>query len=68
MGKGLSDVPSGFSWELVEWKPLDNQFRSKWSLRLDEGFTEIRDVVEVEDDVSGEDLGQKIDLDLGTGS
>jgi len=36
-------------------------------LKLDEGFTKINDVVKVEDDVSGEDSGPKMDLDLGTG-
>ena len=37
-------------------------------MRPDEGFTEVCDVVEVEDDVSEEDLVPKIDLDFETGS
>ena len=36
-------------------------------MRPDEGFVEVCEVVEVEDD-SEEDFGPKIDLDLGTGS
>jgi len=37
-------------------------------VRPDEGFAEVCEVVEVEDDVSEEDLEPKIDLDLGTRS
>jgi len=68
MGKGLIDVPSGFGWDLVEWKPLVHQIRSKTGVRPDEGFVEVCEVVEVEDDVSEEGFGLKINLDLGTGS
>ena len=39
---------------------------SRGGLKQDEGFTEINDVVEVEDDASREDSVRKIDLDLGT--
>jgi len=70
MGKGLSDVPSGFGWELVEWKPLDNQFGSERGLRPDEGFTEVCEAVEVDDDVIEKgplsELGLGFD-DFGTG-
>jgi len=52
----------------VEWKPLGNQFGSERSLRPNEGFIEVYDVVEVEDDVSGEDSVPKNNLDLETGS
>jgi len=68
MGRGLGDVPFGFGWELVEWKPSANQTGSERRVRPDEGFTEVCEVVEVEDDVSEEDSVPKIDLDLGTGS
>ena len=34
-------------------------------MRLDEGFVEVCEVVEVEDDVSEEGFGLKIDLHLG---
>ena len=68
MGRGLGDVPSGFGWELVECKPLVHQIWSETGVRPDEGFVEVCEVVEVEDDVSEEGLGPKIDLDLGTGN
>jgi len=45
----------------VEWKLSADQIGSERRVRPDE-------VVEVEDDVSGEDLVPKIDLDLGIGS
>ena len=67
MGRGLGDVPSGFGWELVEWKPSVNQIGSERRVRPNEGFTKVCEVLEVEDDVSKEDLVPKIDLDLGTG-
>jgi len=68
MGRGQGDVPSGFGWELVEWKPSVSQIGSEGRVRPDERFTEVCEVVEVEDDVSGEDSVPKIALDLGTGS
>jgi len=68
MGKGLNDVPSSFGWKLVEWKPLDNQFGG---LRPDKGFTEVYEVVEVDDDVAEKgpvfEVGQGFD-EFGTGS
>jgi len=51
----------------VEWKPLVHQIGSETGVRPDEGFAEVCEVVEVEDDVS-EGFGPKIDLDLRTGS
>ena len=68
MGRGLSDVLLGVGWELVEWKPSVHQIRSEKRVRPDEGFTEVCEVVEVEDDVSEENLVLKIDLDFVTGS
>ena len=68
MGRGLGDVVLGFSWELVEWKPSVNLIGSKGWLRPNEGFPEVCEVVEVEDDVSEDDPVPKINLDLGTGS
>jgi len=67
MGRGLSDVLLGVGWELVEWKPSVNQIGSERRVRPNEGFTKVCEVLEVEDDVSKEDLVPKIDLDLGTG-
>jgi len=66
MGRGLGDVPPRFGWELVEWKPLVHQIGSETGVGPDEGFAEVCEVVEVEDDVSKEGFGPKIDLDLGT--
>jgi len=42
--------------------------RSEGGLKPGKGFTKIINVVEAEDNVSGEDSVSKIDLDLGTGS
>ena len=67
MGRSLADVPSGFGREFVEWKPIVHQIRFETGMRLDEGFVEVCEVVEVEDDASEEGFGPKIDLDLGTG-
>jgi len=39
---------------------------SRGGLRQGKGFTEIIDIVEVEDNVTGEDSVPKIDLDLRT--
>ena len=52
----------------MEWKPIVHQFRSETGVKPDEGFVEVCEVVEVEDDTSEEGFGPKIDLDLGTGS
>ena len=68
MGKGFIDVSSGFGWDLVEWKPSVHQIGSETGVRPDEGFVEVCKVVEVEDDVSEEGFGPKINLDLETGS
>jgi len=68
LGKGFNDVPSSFGWELVEWKPIVHQIRFETRVRPDEGFVEVVEVVEVEDDAPEEGVGPKINLDLGTGS
>ena len=68
MGRGLGDVSSSFGWELVEWKSSVNLIRFEKTVRPDEGFTEVCEVLEVEDDVSEDNLEPKIDLDLGTRS
>jgi len=62
LGMGLNDVPSGFAWELVEWKPMVQLFRAEFGVKPTENFVEVCDVVEVEDDTSGESV--KIDLNL----
>ena len=68
MGRGLGDIPLGFGFELVEWKLSVNLIGSERRVRPDESFTEVCEVVKVEDDVSEKDLVLKIDLDLETGS
>ena len=71
MGKGLSDVLSGSDWQLVEWKPSDNQFGSERGLRPYEGFTEVCEVVEVDDDVTEKGPVSEVGLgfdEFGTGS
>jgi len=43
----------------VEWKPIVHQIRPETGVRLDEGFAEVCEVVEVEDDVSEEGLDRR---------
>ena len=76
MGKEIGAISSGLGWEITVWKlsveppRAEGDFMSEsgGGLRPGQGFTEIIDVVEVEDDVSGEGSVPKIDLDLGAGS
>ena len=51
---GLGAVSSYFGWELVEWKPLEQQSRAEIEEKSAEVFREIHDVVEVGDDTSKE--------------
>ena len=64
VGLGLDAVPSCFGWELVVWKPMEEQFRAELKGKLIEVFGEVLEVVEVGEDTSEE---EKIELDLGTG-
>jgi len=64
VGLGLDVVSSYFGWELVVWKPLEQQSRAKSEKNSAGVFGEIHDAVEVREDTSKEG---KIDLDLGTG-
>ena len=61
---GLGAVPSCFGWELVEWKPLEQQFMAEIEGKPAEVFREVHDAVEVGDDTSQEG---KIELDMGIG-
>ena len=61
VGFGVRCGPSCFRWELVEWKPLEQQSRAEIEGKSAEVFGEIHEV--------GEDTSEegKIELDLGTG-
>jgi len=64
LGIGLNAVTSCFGWALVEWKPLDHQFRAETGIKSAEDFVEVCDVVEVKDDTYEEGM---TDLNLGIG-
>ena len=64
VGLGLDAVPSCFGWELVVWKPMEEQFRADIEKNSAEVFREIHDVVEVREDTFEEG---KIKLDMGIG-
>jgi len=62
VGLGLDAVPSCFRWELIVWKPLEEQFRVELEGKLVEVFGEVHEVVEI-----GEETSEgKIEMDLGT--
>jgi len=64
VGLGLDAVPPCFGWELVVWKPLNEQFREKLERKMVEVFGEVHEVVEIGEKTS--EVG-KIDLELGIG-
>ena len=64
MGLGLDVVPPCFGWELVVWKPLNEQFREELKGKPVEVFGEVHEVVKIGDDISEEG---KIHMELGTG-
>jgi len=47
VGLGLDAVPSYFGWELVVWKPLEQQSRAEIEKKSAEVFREIHNAVEV---------------------
>ena len=57
-------VPSYFGWELVVWKPMEEQFRAQLEGKPSVIFGEVHEVVEVGEETSEEG---KIEMNLGTG-
>jgi len=64
VGLRLDEVPPCFGWELVVWKPLNEQFREKLEGKPEEVFGKVHEVVEIGKETSEEG---KIEMDLGTG-
>jgi len=63
-GLGLDAAPSCFGWELVVWKPLEEQFRAELEGKPAEVFGEVHKVMKIGEETSEEG---KIEMDLGTG-